>query len=57
MAGYKKGILISYQSRSVTFLVNVSPPKPLQVHRSYDVEDTGQHFVFVLDLRSRLKVK
>ena len=29
----------------------------LQVHRSYDVEDTEQWFVRVLDLRSRSKVK
>ena len=39
----------------VIFLVNALPPKPLdklqtlQVHMSYDVEDTGQRFVFVLD--------
>ena len=26
------------------------------MHRSYDVEDTGQRFMCVLDLRSRLKV-
>ena len=25
------------------------------MHRSYDEEDTGQRFVFVLDLRSRSK--
>ena len=42
------------------FLINAFPPKildiaTLQVHRSYDVEDTGQHFVFVLDLRSNVK--
>ena len=38
------------------FLVNAFPPKPLHVHRSYDVEDTGQRFVFVLDRRSSSKV-
>ena len=44
---------------------NAFPPKPLdisifqtfQVHRSYDVEDTGQCFVFVLDLSLKVKVK
>ena len=31
---------------SVTFLVNVSPPKPsLKLNRSHDVEGTGQYFV------------
>ena len=40
------------------FFVKTFPLKPLdiaalQVHRSYDVEDTVQCFVFVLDLRSR----
>ena len=39
---------------SQIFLVNVFPPKlkqlkNLQVHRSYDVKDNGQRFVFVLD--------
>ena len=36
----------------MNFLVNASPPKPfdveiqtLKVHRSHDVEGTGQHFV------------
>ena len=29
----------------------------MQVNRSYDVEDSGQRFMFVLDLRSRSKVK
>ena len=45
------------------FLVNILPAKPLdieastlQVHKSYDVEDTGQCFLFALDLKSRLKV-
>ena len=45
------------------FLVNAFPPQPLdihnsnfklqtlKVHRSYDVDDTGQRLVFVLDLR------
>ena len=27
----------------------------MQMHRSYDVEYTGQRFVFVLDLRSKKK--
>ena len=44
------------------FFVNAFPSKPLdiatlQVHRSYDVEDTGQCFLFVLDLGARSKVK
>ena len=29
----------------------------LLVHSSYDVENTGQRFVFVLDVRLRSKVK
>ena len=60
----KTSILISYRSRpvclsvqacarsSVKFLVNVFPPKPLDVatltlhlNRSQDVEGSGQHFV------------
>ena len=38
------------------FLVNAFPPKPLDI-ATYGVEDTWQHFVFVLDLRSRSKSK
>ena len=39
-----------YVRESVTFLVNVSPPNPLDVatsnfDRSHDVEGTGQHFM------------
>ena len=29
----------------MSFLVNASPSKTLQVHRSHDVEGAGQHFV------------
>ena len=55
----KKAVLISYQSRSIVrpsvrasvmFLVNVSPPKlldlaTLYLDKSQDVERTGQHFM------------
>ena len=51
-ASEKRYILISYQSLSVLFLVNVFPPKwlaavpsTLLLHRSHDVEATGQHLL------------
>ena len=48
------------------FLVNAYPPKPLDIATAnfagaYDVEETveetEQRFVFIIDLRSRSKVK
>ena len=46
-------ILVKVKSQVLNFLVNASPPKPFDVvnsnavcvHRSHDVEGTGQHFV------------
>ena len=52
------------QGQIKIFLVNALPPKPLDIDASnfadaqaYNVEDTGQLLLLVLDLRSRSKVK
>ena len=44
------------------FLVNTFPPKlldiakqALQMHRSYDVEDTGQRCMFVIEVKVKVK--